>query len=487
MSVLLSKSTFIRSLQCQKSLYLYKNFYHLRDAISQERQYVFERGHSVGRLAQQLFPGGVDVGWESPKDYEQSVIRTNQCISEGTRVIYEASFLWNNVLVAADILVKEEQGWHIYEVKSSLGISETYLLDTALQLYITTKSGLEVRGISIIHLNRNYERQEELELDQLFHIEDVTHRAEERMNNIVFGLIDARTTLSQSYIPDIKIGPHCEAPYTCDFKGYCGWNRMPASSIFEWTDLEEDQKWNLFQNNILDFRDIPKDYPLKPFQNIGLQAKISGEVFYDKEAIKSYLDKILFPAAFLDIQVFRPAVPLTFGAYPYRKTPYGYALKVFEGEGCVVHLSDAGFDFEETFLKQFLDDTSNYKSLITFDKQWELNALKRISDRYPEYKDEIEKRLESVIDLSYIFKNRHFYHPKMKENLRDLPSVFGLDMQENKDDKIKSDSLAGTAFEHLYKAGDLMQAIEIKSMLKSYMRGNTEALELVYKGLKLEI
>lgn len=270
---LLSKSTFIRSLQCQKSLYLYKNFYHLRDEISQERQYVFERGHDVGRLAQQLFLGGVDVGWESPKDYELSVKRTNQCISEGINVIYEASFVWNNVLVAADILVKEGSGWHIYEVKSSLGISETYLRDAALQLYITTKCGLEINGISIIHLNRNYIREEELELDQLFHIENVTSRAEGRMNEIVFGLIDARTTLSQKFIPDIKIGPHCENPYTCDFKGYCGWNRMPVNSIFQLDDLEEEQKWHLFQNNILDFRDIPEEYQLNPFQKIALKSR----------------------------------------------------------------------------------------------------------------------------------------------------------------------------------------------------------------------
>ena len=64
---LLSKSTFIRSLQCLKSLYLYKRAYHLQDTISAEQQAIFDRGHSVGRLAQNLFPGGVDVGWTHPR------------------------------------------------------------------------------------------------------------------------------------------------------------------------------------------------------------------------------------------------------------------------------------------------------------------------------------------------------------------------------------------------------------------------------------
>jgi len=483
MMPLLSKSTFIRSLQCQKSLYLYKKFYHLRDEISQERQYVFERGHDVGRFAQQLFPGGVDVGWNSPKEYELSVSRTNQCISDGTNVIYEAAFVWNNVLVAVDIFVKEKTGWRIYEVKSSLGISETYLRDAALQLYIATKSGLHVNGISIIHLDKNYIRQEELKPDQLFIVEDVTSLSEERMNDIVFGLIDARTTLSQNFIPDIKTGPHCDSPYTCDFKGYCGLNKMSTNSIFQWDDLEQEQKWNLFKSNVFDFRDIPDEYPLNPRQKIALKSRKTGEVYIDDESIKNQLDRITAPVAFLDIQIFRPAVPLTLGTHPYQQVPFGYALKNNEDGDTKVNLSNADFDFEEDFLKQFLADTSIYKTIICFDKQRQLSALKKITERYPQYKGETEMCLESLIDLSDIFKNRDFYHPEMKKNLRDLPSVFGLEIKQSKEDKIKSDSLAGTAFEQLYKAGDLMHDIEIKEMLKSYMQGNLEAVELVFKGL----
>ena len=152
-----------------------------------------------------------------------------------------------------------------------------------------------------------------------------------------------------------------------------------------------------------------------------------------------------------------------------------------------VYLADAGFDFEEKLLEQFLTDTNVYKTLICFDKYRHLNTLTRITERYPQYKNKVKRLIESVVDLSDIFKNKYFYHPKMKENLRDLPAVFGFEIPENKDDKIKSDSLVGTAFEHLYKDGDLMHAIEIKEMLKYYMRGNIEALELIYKGLKLEI
>src|SRR5438552_3290757 len=103
MADLLSKSSLIRSMQCVKSLYLHKKYPQLRDPVSEEQQAIFSRGHEVGSLARQLFPGGTDVGWNSPKDFDRSVSLTAHEMASGAKVLYEASFLWNDVLVAADI------------------------------------------------------------------------------------------------------------------------------------------------------------------------------------------------------------------------------------------------------------------------------------------------------------------------------------------------------------------------------------------------
>ena len=84
---LLSKSTFIRAMQCTKSLYLYKHHYDLRDPLSKETLAIFKRGGDVGVLAQNLFPGGIDA---SPKHYTQlsdSVKKTKDLMDAGTEVI----------------------------------------------------------------------------------------------------------------------------------------------------------------------------------------------------------------------------------------------------------------------------------------------------------------------------------------------------------------------------------------------------------------
>ena len=62
----LSKSTFLKGLQCEKALYLYKHHYNLKDKITAQKQAIFNQGNAVGELAQDLFTGGVDA---SPSSY----------------------------------------------------------------------------------------------------------------------------------------------------------------------------------------------------------------------------------------------------------------------------------------------------------------------------------------------------------------------------------------------------------------------------------
>ena len=73
---IISKSTFIRGLQCEKSLYLYKHHYNLKDAISPQLQAIFNQGNNVGVLAQDLFPNGVDASPSSHFKIQESVFRS---------------------------------------------------------------------------------------------------------------------------------------------------------------------------------------------------------------------------------------------------------------------------------------------------------------------------------------------------------------------------------------------------------------------------
>jgi hypothetical protein len=155
----LSKSAFIRSLQCLKSLYLYKNFYQYRDMPSKELLERFRQGVEIGKLAWQLFPGGIDLNPRSafPAAIIKAAEKTKEQLSFENTIIYEASFIHQPALAILDILVKENGKLFAYEVKSSVNISDTYIRDMAFQYYVMKGCGYRPEDFFIIHLNEGYD------------------------------------------------------------------------------------------------------------------------------------------------------------------------------------------------------------------------------------------------------------------------------------------------------------------------------------------
>jgi hypothetical protein len=202
-------------------LYLNKFRPYLRDKISEEQLAKFARGHSVGKVAQQLFPGGIAMS----RPGKPSAEKTAQLISEGFPVIYEACFISDDVIVALDILVKQENGYNAYEVKSSLALSNTYYNDAYLQYHVINNSGLKPEKFFLIHRNANIELSETADLNEAFVFTDVTAECEANESVVHNGISSMLEVLKRDKSPDIQPGKHCMNPYPCDFRGVC-WKKI---------------------------------------------------------------------------------------------------------------------------------------------------------------------------------------------------------------------------------------------------------------------
>ncbi len=289
---LLSKSTFIRGVQCLKSLYLNKKRPFLRDKLPKERLLVFRRGHEIGELAHQLFPGGVNMSPGHPSAYRKAVINTAAKIQEGTPVIYEAGFQHDQVLIFLDILVLKPDGWHAYEVKSSRSVSETYLMDAALQYYVIRGSGLNIQSISIIHIDEEYTREEAIDPHRLFTTVNVTDEALSRQEFVRKQIPLEKEALALPHSPKIEVGPHCREPYDCDFIGHC-WKKIPkpdARPISELLDLNalrsarEENSGNTAFIRLLSMKQaLPRYSGTRPYQEIPYACSllINGKPYFE--------------------------------------------------------------------------------------------------------------------------------------------------------------------------------------------------------------
>jgi len=142
-----------------------------------ERLAILRRGNDVGFLARKLFPGGTDAtAGMSPRSMD-AVVRTQELLAAGVRVIYEAAFVYKEILVMADILVHDGNDWMMYEVKSGLRVSPTNISDAALQFAVVRGAGIDVKKMHIVHIDGYYKRRGDINLQQFFKIVDITEEA----------------------------------------------------------------------------------------------------------------------------------------------------------------------------------------------------------------------------------------------------------------------------------------------------------------------
>ena len=117
----LSKSRYTTFCQCEKALWL-KTYKPQEEVLEPERIARFENGNRVGDLAMGLLGPYVEVttlNLDGSLNLDAMVSKTKEEMQKGTPVICEASFFYGNNYCAVDILRRTNDGWAIYEVKSS--------------------------------------------------------------------------------------------------------------------------------------------------------------------------------------------------------------------------------------------------------------------------------------------------------------------------------------------------------------------------------
>lgn len=206
----LTKSKFILGLQCEKALYL--NVYYPKLAYyPPETLAKFREGREFEAKIKSLFPNGVDVSKVLGMKMNQYPAYTEQLLRQPGEInIYEAGFLYNDVLVLADVLHKDEDGnISIYEIKNSLTMKDVFVRDVSIQHYVISHC-IKISSFSVIYNNG--------EDNPVY--EDVITKAQEAEPTIAEQVEHFKSTL-QGFTPETDMGDHCHTPYDCPFLRHC--------------------------------------------------------------------------------------------------------------------------------------------------------------------------------------------------------------------------------------------------------------------------
>jgi hypothetical protein len=407
----LSKSLFIRGLQCHRSLYLQKYNPELKSPVTEEAQQLFDVGYNVGTLAQQLFPGGVTVPYEG-LSYSEQQSMTQSLIEQGTDTIYEAAFSHNDVFVKADILHRRKRGWEIYEVKSSAAVKDYHYDDASVQYYVIAGTGLPVIKVFLVHVNTAYVRQGEIDVHQLFTIADLTETAQENATAIPGELRRQRAMLKGAK-PDIDIGPHCNDPFECDFKGYC-WAHLPSPSVFDLADRGKPDPFWLYERGIVKLEDVPPD-SLGWRQKLQLDGLLHRKNHLDADAVRGFLESLRYPLCFMDFEttVMVP-IPLYDGTRPYQQVPFQFSVHILPKPGGKLehhqYLSDGAINPQKEFLKELLTVIPRNACILVWNQSFESSRLNELAAAFPKKTDAINHLIRRIRDLMAPFRDKSLYH-----------------------------------------------------------------------------
>ena len=414
----LSKTSFIKSIQCLKQLYLYKNRYFLRDKLTPEQLAIFKRGHVVGELAWELFPGGIDASPKSPMQYEKALALTQTLIAQNQSVIYEASFRFNQCLSILDVLVIKNNQYLAYEVKSSLSITETYLQDAAFQYYVMSGAGYTPTQFYLIYVNTEYVHKNPINVSEYFVIEEVTEKLIALQPLIISQVEKAKETIHLPKSPQIEIGIHCQTPYRCDFFGFCR-KYLPQSNIFSLTDLPIEEQYQFYAQRKIKLSEIQEhEISLEIAKKQLFSHKNQQELFDDFKS-ELHLENV-------HIGYFvwsSPAIPLIEGDKPYTPKLLGYFEQTIHSESkdFTAFIYQKGDDYL-LFLQNVKNSLLN-KQVVTFDSTF----------CEPLFVEEFQP-----ISITKMLKNKNYYHPKINgdysfENI--ASALIGISNDENRNSK----------------------------------------------------
>ncbi|MFN8007510.1 MAG: DUF2779 domain-containing protein [Terriglobia bacterium] len=484
----LSKTKFVAGWQCLKRLYLQVYHRELAAKIDDATQAILTQGQKVGELARKVFPGGVLIN-ASHLEVKKALEDTRRFIADSSvPAIFEAAFLYDNVLVRVDILARGPSNlWRLIEVKSSTGVKENYHYDLAIQKHVLTGSDLELQSCSLMYLNRDYVYDGiEYRLDDLFIIEELDTEIDRTLLEIPQLLAEMKGALREKTAPDIKPGPQCSNPVICEFFDHCNLP-LPLEHVANLPGLKGAKLARLLDSGITVISELPSDFPLSEKQQRAYKSVIEGKPRFEN-GIQEAFKEFNYPLYFMDFETLYPALPRFAEMRPYDHIPFQWSVHIQDHPyGELRHhefLAENESDPRLEFLLSLLEVLKTEGDIVVYNKGFESSRLNDLANWFPAYKSQIESIQKRLWDLLPVVRN-NVYHPEFQGSFS-IKTVLPALIPDMKYEgmPISNGEQAGAAWEKMV-SGNLTKSEKelLRQGLLAYCRQDTIAMVRLLESL----
>ncbi len=483
----LSKSRYMYGLQCPLRLWYHVFEPELATDIDDVQQAIFDTGHEVGVLAQQRYPGGVLVEADHAHT-ELALEQTAKLLNDPTvPAIYEAAFMYGNVLVRADIIERiGKDRWNLIEVKSGTGVKAAFEDDLALQYWVLKGAGLKVESAGVMVLNRGYVFDgKKLDLKKLFRLHDRTDLAKEKQKDVGVRVEDLLAMLARKKAPDIQLGPHCEEPYKCPFWAHCTKGMtFPKHPVSELPRLTEPKLEKLTALSVTEVIQVPDDFPLNTMQRRVVTVVRSGKP-WNSGGLAKLLEALPGPVHYLDFETIIPAIPRFAGTRTYDHIPFQWSLHIEENGNGHAHrmfLAESADDPREPLALKLIESVEKEGVICTY-SGYEARVIRQLAADLPQLKKPLDNLLERLWDLLPAIRT-HVYHPDFHGSFsikKVLPALLPEMTYEGME--VGGGMEAGAAFMRMISTDDPKEKKRLEKALRDYCGQDTLAMVMLRERL----
>ena len=411
--------------------------------------------------------------------------------------LIKARFEYDLLRVKVPFLHRHGDGWDLYFLFIGL-----YPHSNDMQFYCDTvwvleNLGIELKNMYVIHLNGDYVRQDELDLDQLFIISDhfyngKNHPTQPVKDAVYRHMRDLRPLLHEmakgmDKEPEPVRTSMCSGRQKCRYYDGC----FPEEAIQEdnsiLTLIGSQYRYDMKNEGRLYLRDADESrIEGSRLQYAQITADRLGGLYCDKMAMQDWLSRLSYPITCIDFEWERYAIPPYPGMRPYDVLLFEYSIHIIQEDGTIDHKVYLSIhDQREDFARSLIRDIPKEGTVLAYNAEGaEKIRIAELAEIFPQYKEELLDINERMEDLQLPFESGMVYDVRMRGQwslkkimaMMDDPGYQDLDIQQGMD--------AVFEWRRLDQAEELDENDPRVSQLKEYCGMDSYAMTVVLAWLK---
>lgn len=370
------------------------------------------------------------------------------------------------------------------EIKTDL--KHNHIKDVTFQTIVTEKAGIDIGQVYIVHINKDYVRQGDIDAHKLLITEEVTDKVNDYREIVQSEIETAIEFLARE---DISFdgcnclyrshGQRCDCFYTFN-------SQIPEYSVHHVVTGKKLQ--SLLDENIVNITDIPDDFKLTDKQRETVDLQKSAKPLIDRDAISQTLSELEYPLYFLDYETYASPIPLLDGYKPNQQLVFQVSLHKLEENGELTH---------SEYLAENIDDATNgivktlnhhigpIGSVIVWYEAFEKGRNAELAELHPEDSAFLLSLNDRVFDLMKVFK-KDYLHPDFNGSAS-IKNVLPVLLPEltYKTLSIQNGTMALSEWEKIIKGEVALRDLDqTKKDLLAYCELDTFAMVEIHRKLK---